>query len=58
MNAEDGKSNAKNEGAPFKSEGEGSRKPYGPPRLRSLGQVNVITGATPSTELSKRKPQG
>jgi hypothetical protein len=35
---------------------EGPRKPYGAPRLRSLGTVNAVTLV--SNEMAKKKPQG
>jgi hypothetical protein len=38
--------------------GDGERKKYSPPSLRSLGRVNVVTAATQSTEGSRRKPHG
>jgi hypothetical protein len=43
---------------------ECERRPYSPPRLRSLGKVNVITASGVSTkgvgneDDARRKPQG
>lgn len=35
------------------------RKPYAPPRLRSLGYVNAITlGSTIPSDNSRKKPHG
>jgi hypothetical protein len=47
MNLEDGKTKPESQGGELGSEGGGPRKIYGPPRLRSLGQVNVITVSGP-----------
>jgi hypothetical protein len=60
MNAQDPQTQPENEGGPLRSVGEGLRKPYAPPRLRSLGRVNDITLAPASTgdEFSRKKPQG
>jgi hypothetical protein len=56
MNPENGNTKHESQGDPLRS--AGSRKPYSPPRLRSLGQVNVMT-LTAATDIgSRKKPQG
>jgi hypothetical protein len=59
MTPENGKMNPDSPGGSRQL--EGSRKPYGPPRLRSLGSVNAITLPTsnPQSEAgARKKPQG
>jgi hypothetical protein len=59
MNSEDGKTNGENEGAPLGAANGAPRKPYAPPRLRSLGGVNAITlAASTLDEGAKKKPVG
>jgi hypothetical protein len=59
MNPENG-NKPESQAVPLPPAGTGSRKPYGSPRLRSLGKVNVITlTSTGGVEGSARKkPQG
>jgi hypothetical protein len=53
MNPED-KQKPESQGASLRS--EGSRKPYCPPRLRSLGKVALITGY--AGDGARKKPNG
>jgi hypothetical protein len=58
MNLPEGTTNRESQGPSDGSPADGQRKPYSSPRLRSLGQVNAITGSGPSENGARRKPQG
>jgi len=57
MSPDNGKK-SESQGAPLSTTGNGSRKPYCPPRLRALGHVNTITLGTSGVGDARKKPQG
>jgi hypothetical protein len=57
MSPEHGETKPTSAGGPEASSGPGTRKPYTPPRLRSLGRVNEMTLIVVGSE-ARRKPHG
>jgi hypothetical protein len=60
MKPEELKTQADKGEVPAGSAAADARKPYSPPRLRSLGRVNEITGGLTGEQpsMKKKKPQG